>query len=319
MFFVGTTAPGTPDGLNEDWVSVTSDLVVVLDGATVRTDTGCQHGVSWYVRKLGAAIINAAANRASPLRQVLGDAIADVAKLHPECDLTHPGTPSAAVGIVRIDGGELHHAVLGDVSVVIETTDRIQVHSDDRVSHTALTEREEADRYPIGDQRKTAALVQMKHAELAARNQPGGYWIAAAEPDASAHALLGSTNLAEVQRLAVLTDGAGRAVSMFHQHTWEGLLDILELAGPTELIQQVRKAEDMDPVGATYPRNKVSDDASVVFATPDRVGGQQRPVNARKGGIDPVAQRAAIDAGLKFLDQPGLLGANPTRTGHNYA
>ncbi len=47
--------PGDPGTPNEDWVAVTSDLVVVLDGATVRTETGCVHGAAWYTGELGAA------------------------------------------------------------------------------------------------------------------------------------------------------------------------------------------------------------------------------------------------------------------------
>jgi hypothetical protein len=48
------------------------------------------------------------------------------------------------------------------------------------VDKTARAEREEADRHPFGSAEKQAALLRMKHAELAARNQPGGYWVAAA-------------------------------------------------------------------------------------------------------------------------------------------
>jgi hypothetical protein len=40
------TDPGNPSSPKEDWVSAAQGLIVVLDGATVRTDTGCVHGVS---------------------------------------------------------------------------------------------------------------------------------------------------------------------------------------------------------------------------------------------------------------------------------
>ena len=75
MFFTSATAPGKSGVPNEDWVAATSDLIVVLDGATIRTDTGCHHGVPWYTRKLGAGIIAGAASRAQTLTGALADAI----------------------------------------------------------------------------------------------------------------------------------------------------------------------------------------------------------------------------------------------------
>lgn len=268
MFFTAATRSGRPDRPNEDWAAATSDLALVLDGATVRTDTGCVHGVAWYARKLGAGIIAAAATKSRPLTDVLADAIREVAALHPDCDLTHPGTPSAATAIVRLEGDMLRYLVLGDVTVVLETTSGLTVVRDDRVSHTAATERARSDQFPIGAPEKQAALVEMKHAELAARNQPDGYWIAAADPAVVVHALIGETPAGEVRRVAVLSDGAARAVELFHHHTWPTALDALERNGPERFIDQIRAAEHADPLGEQHPRNKAADDATVVFATP---------------------------------------------------
>lgn len=41
------TDPGHPLRPNEAWVAAAQGLIVVLDGATARTDTGCVHGVAW--------------------------------------------------------------------------------------------------------------------------------------------------------------------------------------------------------------------------------------------------------------------------------
>src|SRR4051794_17523423 len=84
---------------SEDWAAASADLIVVLDGATARTETGCVHGIAWYANHLGTALVAGAAT-GHPLSDVLRDAITNVAKLHPECDLSHPGTPSAGVGIL---------------------------------------------------------------------------------------------------------------------------------------------------------------------------------------------------------------------------
>jgi hypothetical protein len=316
MFFTGATQPGTSDGENEDWHAATSDLVVVLDGATIRTDTGCEHGVAWFTRKLGAGIIAGAASRSLSLTQVLADAVRDVAALHPGCDLAHPGTPSAATAIVRLEGQLLRYLVLGDVTIVADTVDGIIVVSDDRVSQTAAEERSAADRHQIGTPEKQAALLAMKHAELAARNRVGGYWIAAADPSAAEHAITGEIDTSKLKRLAVLTDGAARAVVLFKSHTWESALDLIERSGADEFVDQIRTVEAMDPHGSRYPRNKVGDDATVVFATSAR---QQA---GRRSGptFDPAEQRAEWETlQRRFQRTGGLMGAFPACDGNVYA
>ncbi len=268
MFFTSATAPGKSGVPNEDWVAATSDLIVVLDGATIRTDTGCHHGVPWYTRKLGAGIIAGAASRAQTLTGALADAISSVRALHPECNLDHPGTPSAAVGILRLEDDKLRYAVLADISIVLDIGSEIVVISDARVSQTASAERREADKYLIGSAEKQEALVAMKHKELAARNKPGGYWIAAADPNVVSHALVGEYPRSAIRRLAVLSDGAVRAVEMFGLiKDWKTALDMLEADGPEKFILATREAELADPVGQQHPRNKRSDDATAVFAS----------------------------------------------------
>lgn len=302
MLFNGATAAGDPAVPNEDWVAATSDFVVLLDGATERTETSCHHGAAWYTRKLGAAIIASAASCARPLEDVLADAIGEVAALHPECDPAHPGaSPSAAAALVRLDSDVLRYAVLGDVTIVLDTADGVTAVSDQRVSQTALAERTEADRHPIGSAEKDAALVKMKHAELEARNTPGGYWIAAADPSVVTHAITGTVETSSVKRLAVLSDGAARYVDLFGSTSWWGALEVMRYSGPRAIIEQVRTAERRDPDGVRYRRNKRCDDATVVFASSPEIG---------EPPVEPSAeQRAAAGADiLARLNSPQVMG-----------
>ncbi|MDP9798905.1 hypothetical protein J2S43_007417 [Catenuloplanes nepalensis] len=160
--------PSTVSSENEDWVSASPALIVVLDGATARTGTGCRHGISWYAAQLGAALSAAADDRDVPLIHALELSIERVAGMHPECDLTHEATPSAAVGLVRF-GDPVEYLVLGDVSVVIDVAERIDVISDERVSQTAISERLVADQFPIGAPEKSAAMVKIQNRDLKAQ------------------------------------------------------------------------------------------------------------------------------------------------------
>ncbi|MEU0156853.1 protein phosphatase 2C domain-containing protein [Micromonospora fulviviridis] len=257
--------PGSVGRDNEDWVHADERLVAVLDGATARTETGCIHGVTWYARRLGSTVVDLAYSYSTPLPQALADAISRVAAEHQDtCDLDHPGTPSAGIGLARFRPGGLEYLVLGDVSLVIGQGGKLNIVTDDRVSRTAAAERAEADRHPIGSPGKTAALLAMKHAELAARNVPGGYWIAEADPKVVEHALTGSCQVSEQTRVAVLSDGAARAVTL-GLLSWPNALDLLRAEGPTELIALVRQAEAEDPQATRWRRNKCSDDATAVY------------------------------------------------------
>jgi hypothetical protein len=306
VYFAGATAAGSAGGENEDWTATTSDLAVLLDGATSRTETGCVHGAAWYTRKLGANIIAEAASRSVPLDHALAAAIRAVTKLHPDCDLMHPGTPSAAAAIVRVEGPKLRYVVLGDATVVVElASGEIVTVTDQRISQTAPAERAEADRHLIGSPEKQTALVRMKYAELAARNSADGYWIAATDPAAVAHALHGTVDVASVRRLAILSDGAARAVDVFELLSWTDLLDLLEAAGPAELIKVVRRAEAQDPVGARHPRNKTSDDATVVFIDPNpHSGGQMRAISRDEH------ERLVQELLAEFQNNPNIMGGD---------
>ena len=46
------TEPGDIDKPNEDWVAANPSLIVVLDGSTARTDTGCVLGAGVFERRL---------------------------------------------------------------------------------------------------------------------------------------------------------------------------------------------------------------------------------------------------------------------------
>lgn len=256
------SVPGSPDRPNEDVAVAAEDCVVLLDGATVRTSTGCRHGVAWYVDQLAAAIlVNAQLGPVGALAR----AIAHVADQHRDtCDLAHPGTPSAAVAILQVAAGEVCYLVLGDTTVVLQRAGGLAVVTDDRVNQTALTERAAADRFPIGTPEKAQALVAMKHAELAVRNRAGGFWVATGDPSVVEHALVGRVPVSELQRAVLLSDGAARAVTPFGLVGWDGLVELVASDGPRELVDRVRAAEAADPGGERWPRNKMSDDATVI-------------------------------------------------------
>ncbi|MEE6259185.1 hypothetical protein [Plantactinospora sonchi] len=263
-------APGRIE--NEDHVFRYGDLVGVLDGATVPEgfDTGCVHGPEWYVRHLAARIGLAAAQRpAAALAGNLAAAILAVRADHNgQCDLEHPGTPSATVCLLRYGGDHVDHLVLCDSPLVLDLGGRIEVISDNRLDTAMADLRQKALTVAGAGAEVSHATRFRRSVELqrAQMNQTHGYWVAAANPDAAFHAVTGSRSLTgpdRVRRAALLTDGTSRAVEQFDLFDWRGLLDLLSSAGPGELIRRVRAAEADD--GQRRSGFKRYDDATAVL------------------------------------------------------
>lgn len=100
----------------------------------------------------------------------------------------------------------------------------------------------------------------------AARNDPGGFWVAAARPDAAYEAVTGAAAAASVRRAGLFTDGAARLVEPFGHTDWRGLLDGLDADGPGELIRRTRIAERAASEAGRAPgRGKPYDDATAAM------------------------------------------------------
>jgi hypothetical protein len=264
------TEAGSPDAPNEDWAGVLAPgLAVVLDGLSAPdgTGTGCRHGTPWYVGQLGPRVLAQAADPARSLVDALAEAIGQVASLHPGCDLKHPGTPSATMVLLRAHDEGADYLALADAVLLLDTTDGLKVVSDERVNRLAGKEREAANRVPTGSALKLRRRAQLTRALRRARNRPGGYWVAGADPQAASQAVTGSLPGKTLHRAVLLSDGASRLVDPFGLATWEELLALLEESGPEELLRQVRAAEAVDPEGRQWPRTKRSDDAAAVYLT----------------------------------------------------
>jgi hypothetical protein len=272
------TQAGSQDSPNEDWAGVLAPgLAVVLDGLSAPdgTGTGCRHGTPWYVSQLGPRLLTLAADPARSLVDALAEAIQQVASLHPGCDLKHPGTPSATMVLLRAHDEGANYLALADAVLLLDTADGLNVVSDERVNQLAGKEREAANRVPTGSALKLRRRAQLTRALRRARNRPGGYWVAAADPQAASQAVTGSLPGKTLHRAVLLSDGATRLVDPFGLATWEELLGMLQESGPDELLRQVRAAEAIDPEGRQWPRTKRSDDATVVYLALDQATSPQ--------------------------------------------
>jgi hypothetical protein len=263
------TDPSTPDWPNEDFAAVAPGVAVLIDGAGTPggRESGCVHGVAWFARTLGGLAAAHASDTTQPLAEALSISIEQVNQLHAgTCDLTHPGAPSATVIMTRRHAGSVEYLVLCDSILLLKRKDgETLVVSDTRLDELSARLRPGFRRLPPGSDEREAGrqeyLVQLD----AARNKPGGYWVAATDPDAARHALTGAEPDRELASVALLSDGAGRLIERYRQATWPEVSAILAEHGPAELIRRVRAIEAADAGAERWPRSKLRDDATALY------------------------------------------------------
>ena len=263
------TRPGSPTAPNEDLVAATPQAVVVLDGAgfPAGMETGCTHGTVWFVQQLGARLLTQLVTQADePLADTLAQAITHVALLHAgDCDLDHPGTPSAPVAMLREQPEVVEYLVLADCTVVLDHDGGAQAFTDNRIAQVARSERAALSQHQTGTQDHETELRRLVDAQRQHRNRPGGYWVASTIPEAAYQAITGTIPRQQLTRAALMTDGAARLVERFHLATWPEALDLVDQHGPSDLIDQVRDAERSDRAGRRWPRGKDHDDTTIAL------------------------------------------------------
>ena len=227
------TEAGSPERPNEDFAAAAPGAAVLLDGATSPdgVDIGCIHGVAWYARTLGTALLaGITAVPRVPLQQALAEAAGEVRAQHEHtCDLTKRKTPGATVTAVRSEPGGISYLALSDSSIAADYHDGRppQIITD---SHRAIR----------------------------------------ANPQVAMAARAGFLARTGLRGIALLSDGATRIADCYGLAGWPEVLGIIRDDGPGALISQVRAAEAGDPDGARWPRRKIRDDATVLWwSAPD--------------------------------------------------
>ncbi|MEU7977639.1 hypothetical protein AB0B63_03795 [Micromonospora sp. NPDC049081] len=265
------TSPVKPDQPNEDFVGAVPNAVVLLDGAGLAgTTSTCLHGVAWYTRRLGGALLGQlAADDGQDLTAILGQAIAQVADAHRDtCHISDPSSPSATVTIFRTDDDRADYLALADSVLVLDHAGDVpEVITDGRVDAVGSRYRAAMDATPNGSPEHDQALREYIEALRAHRNQPGGFWVAADDPRVAAEALTGSLPVSGLRGAVLLSDGASRIVDQFALADWPAVLALIAAEGPSGIIRRVRTAEAGDPHGRRWPRAKAYDDATLAACT----------------------------------------------------
>lgn len=249
-------------GSGQDRWAATGSGAVLLDGASAIDPSA--RPADLYVEVLLAALV-ATLDDGDDLSVVLGRAIAVTAE---EVGVVPGSAPSSTAVLVRGTDTALELAVLGDSTVVVGWRDgRTQRITDARIAAIATDLRAEYRRRLAEGHGYDAAhaelLVRMQQAQRAARNAPGGYWIAEADPEAARHAVVRRYPRAGLAWCVLATDGAQRAVDHLGI-VWASLAE-RATSGLHEVLDALHDWEEHgDPGGALLPRSKRHDDKTLV-------------------------------------------------------
>jgi hypothetical protein len=234
--------PEYPGKVSEDFIGSTPTGVVLVDGAGLSEPfPGCSHGVAWFARTLGGNLLALIEDRTLDLVSVLATAITTTASLHPACDLADPSAPFGAVAMLRFTDVGVEYLAISDAVLLLLDGESIQVIRDGREFEFGRTERARLATLTPGTPEYDEAFAACVHEIRGRRNQPHGYWLAAANPEAASHALTGHVD--GVRSAVVLSNGASRLVDRFALATWPELITLVSSDGPAELIRRVRDAE----------------------------------------------------------------------------
>ncbi|MEV4411399.1 protein phosphatase 2C domain-containing protein [Catellatospora sp. NPDC049609] len=253
-----TVSEPAPGGTNDDFLLVSGQWAVVLDGVSSYPvpDVGCQHTVRWFVNRLGLNLGDGLVTASEhTLPDILAYAIERTAGDHgAACDLRHPLTPAATVAIVRVVDSQVEWLVLGDATVAWLLADgSTGSATDDRADHLPNA--------PV-----IVADVRRYDTNFVAsvRNKPGGFWVAATDGAAAYESLTGTLARQDVRRISLMSDGVTRLVERYGWN-WADVFSQVDRCGPRSLVEAVRTAEADDPDPGRW-RGKPHDDATAVVA-----------------------------------------------------
>jgi len=254
---------------NEDFVGDVPGAVVLLDGAGILgSEHICRHGVAWYARSLGSALLaNLTRKGVSDPVEALADSIEQVADQHRHtCDIADPSSPQATVATIRSEDDRADYLILADTFIALDPVDAQSRAMTDAREVTVRTEcTSSLDGMPVGTAEYEQARLSAVSALRDRRNQPGGYWIAKDNPYAATEAVTGSVPLDHLRGAALLSNGASRIVDPYRLAGWPSVIEMLRTSGPDALLRRIRTAEADSGAAGLLPGFTSADDATVAY------------------------------------------------------
>jgi hypothetical protein len=263
----------------EDLANATDAGAWVLDGASGAERAGVTDAPTdgrWYVERLDA-YLDASLSADAPLPEVVREGVSVLESAYHSFEGSHDtgilGHPLAAGALVRFDDEYIEYLLSADCSLAVEradgtvetvlgdgprtldqrVVDEIRRRKADGLTHEAA-------------KRATRSMIVDNRREL---NRPGGYWALSFDERAVDHARGSTLSTADVDGLALFSDGFERLTEQYDALTYEALFETVRAEGPEPLFERLRRIERDDDDCTEYPRIKPQDDAALLVVDVD--------------------------------------------------
>ncbi|WP_157074962.1 hypothetical protein [Janibacter limosus] len=247
---------------NQDRYGYGDGWAFVLDGASSFATTQLEHDGGWYADHLKEGL-SAGLERGihHSTAEIVEEAIRTVADLHGD---DAASCPTSTIALARWCHERVEVYLLGDSTASLIAATSEEELSDSRVADVGRTIREEyRSRLTAGHgftEEHRQLLQRLQAEQAAARNQPGGYWIAGSDPKAANHGLTLTRSLSGIDALVLATDGAAAGCTYGIFSSW-GAFAQCDLE---TILREVHEAESRDPEGIQWPRSKPHDDKTAI-------------------------------------------------------
>jgi hypothetical protein len=168
--------------------------------------------------------------------------------------------PTAAATWLRVKGGRIEGATLGDsIAIVRDPSGKVTVFGESSKPAEEQTRAKQVMAMTPDERKKWLQNVRAIH------NTEKGYWVFGVQPEAAAHAVYQSADAPPGTRVLAMTDGFYRLVSPYGTYDDAGLIEAVNAKGLGPLMQELRALEANPADDARIGRFKTSDDATALL------------------------------------------------------
>lgn len=261
--------------ISEDLANATGAGAWVLDGASGADRVGITDGPTdgrWYVERLDAFLDSSLSGTVSlpeVVREGLGVVESEYQSFEGSQDTDVGQHPLAAAALVRFADGFVEYLLSADCNLAIERPDgTVETvlgdgprELDQRVVTEIRRRKAAEDLTHAAAKRSTRELIVENRQQL---NRPGGYWALSFDGRAVDHARGSTLSTADVDAIALFSDGFERLTERYDALSYETLFETVRNDGPEPLFDELRRIEREDESCERYPRIKQSDDAALL-------------------------------------------------------
>jgi serine/threonine protein phosphatase PrpC len=267
---------GSVDRENDDAMGAKSAIAFVLDGVTSLSDTPLMPGRSdaaWVAHLARDLLLKAPDPVAGDIRGLVRSVAEDITREFEAGRVRPPAgryeLPWTTLSLVAVEAGRLNIAYVGDSRILVETGDDC-IHNFGTTPSRGSFEARLAQKMVsagkgigVDVQRQVVAAELRQARELV--NMPHGYWLLGADARVGDNLLQASLALDGPAIVLLATDGFYALVEDYGKYDDRDLIATAQAIGLAALGEELRRIEDADPHGRTFPRMKKSDDATAVL------------------------------------------------------